>query len=44
MIAENIAEEEAGRSPARAPATITPAIFRFCKAAGLSEAEVRAMK
>jgi pyrroloquinoline-quinone synthase len=47
MIAENIAEEEGFKAIPREghqPHDHAELIFRFCKAAGLSEAEVRAMK
>ena len=46
MIAENIAEEEGFKAIPRAghrPHDHSELIFRFCKAAGLSEAEVRGM-
>jgi len=47
MIAENIAEEEGFKAIPREghqPHDHTELIFRFCRAAGLSDAEVRAMK
>jgi pyrroloquinoline-quinone synthase len=47
MIAENISEEEGLRAIPReghVPHDHAELIFRFCKAAGLSEAEVRGMK
>jgi pyrroloquinoline quinone (PQQ) biosynthesis protein C len=46
-IAENIAEEEGLKSiprPGHKPHDHNELIFRFCKAAGFSEADVRAMK
>jgi pyrroloquinoline quinone (PQQ) biosynthesis protein C len=47
MIAENISEEEGFKAIPREghqPHDHSELIFRFCKAAGLSEAEVRSMK
>ena len=47
MIAENISEEEGFKAIPREghqPHDHSELIFRFCKAAGLSEADVRAMK